>query len=67
MKFLEIFLDLLTSFFYDFQLNKRFVLSFLNVHGKLFTKVGYVCFYSDFYAHAIFIFNRVEGGGGGGL
>lgn len=25
-----------------FQLNKRFNLSFLNVHGKLFTKVGYV-------------------------
>lgn len=24
------------------QLNKRFNLSFLNVHGKLFTKVGYV-------------------------
>ncbi len=25
-----------------FQLNKRFVLNFLNVHGKLFTKIGYV-------------------------
>ncbi len=23
-----------------FQLNKRFVLSFLNVHGKLFTRIG---------------------------
>ena len=25
-----------------FQLNKIFVLNFLNVHGKLFTKIGYV-------------------------
>lgn len=31
-------LDILT----DVNLNKRFVLSFLHVHGKLFSKVGYV-------------------------
>lgn len=27
-------------FFFFLQLNKRFILSFLHAHGKLFTKVG---------------------------
>lgn len=35
------FMCLMCAVFF-FQLNKRFNLSFLNVHGKLFTKVGYV-------------------------
>lgn len=40
LKIQYIFMCLMCAIF--FQLNKRFNLSFLNVHGKLFTKVGYV-------------------------
>ena len=41
------------------QLNKRFNLSFLNVHGKLFTKVGcvlevqYILYFTWHYHHAV--------------